>query len=118
MIIKQMFCSPNPVLQHHKRLLPDCLHSGSSLRMMYQTRLCSGNTVHAPLLTPLPSDLQPVGRAFALVQPASDRTTPNPEPVKSTVEQVEVIKVSVKDRLLVQIGNYMFLLVCQEGIYS
>lgn len=41
------------------------------------------------------SDLQPVGRAFALVQPASDRTALYPEPVKSTEEQVEVIKVGV-----------------------
>ncbi|XP_061572838.1 tuftelin 1a [Cololabis saira] len=36
---------------------------------------------------------KPIGRAFALVQPASDRTTVNPEPVKSTEEQVEIIKV-------------------------
>ncbi|KAM4580955.1 tuftelin 1a [Odontesthes bonariensis] len=41
---------------------------------------------------------KPVGRAFALVQPASDRTTPNPEPVKSTVEQVEIIKVYLETR--------------------
>lgn len=41
------------------------------------------------------SDLQPIGRAFALVQPASDRTALYPEPVKSTEEQVEVIKVGV-----------------------
>lgn len=36
---------------------------------------------------------QPIGRAFALVQPASDRAVLTPEPVKTT-EQVEVIKVS------------------------
>ncbi|KAM9723614.1 tuftelin 1a [Menidia menidia] len=41
---------------------------------------------------------KPVGRAFALVQPASDRTTLNPEPVKSTVEQVEIIKVYLETR--------------------
>lgn len=41
------------------------------------------------------SNLQPIGRAFALVQPASDRTALYPEPVKSTEEQVEVIKVGV-----------------------
>lgn len=40
------------------------------------------------------SNLQPIGRAFALVQPASDRAL-TPEPVKSTEEQVEVIKVGV-----------------------
>ncbi|KAM6910053.1 tuftelin 1a [Xenentodon cancila] len=36
---------------------------------------------------------KPIGRAFALVQPASDRTALNPEPVKSTEEQVEIIRV-------------------------
>lgn len=41
------------------------------------------------------SNLQPIGRAFALVQPASDRTALTSEPVKSTEEQVEVIKVGV-----------------------
>lgn len=40
-------------------------------------------------------NLQPIGRAFALVQPASDRTALTPEPVKSTEEQVEIIKVGV-----------------------
>ncbi|KAM8735896.1 tuftelin 1a isoform 1-T1 [Acanthopagrus schlegelii] len=41
---------------------------------------------------------KPVGRAFALVQPASDRTSLTPEPVKSTEEQVEVIKVYLEAR--------------------
>ncbi|XP_070691890.1 tuftelin 1a [Pempheris klunzingeri] len=41
---------------------------------------------------------KPVGRAFALVQPASDRTTLTHEPVKSTEEQVEVIKVYLEAR--------------------
>lgn len=49
----------------------------------------------ALLPTPLLSDLQPIGRAFALVQPPSDRTVYTPEPVKTTEEQVEVIKVGV-----------------------
>ncbi|XP_034466870.1 tuftelin 1a [Hippoglossus hippoglossus] len=40
---------------------------------------------------------KPVGRAYALVQPASDRTPVTPEPVKST-EQVEVIKVYLEAR--------------------
>lgn len=38
---------------------------------------------------------QPIGRAFALVQPPSDRAVLTPEPVKTTEEQVEVIKVRV-----------------------
>ncbi|XP_044065267.1 tuftelin 1a [Siniperca chuatsi] len=41
---------------------------------------------------------KPVGRAFALVQPASDKTSLIPEPVKSTEEQVEVIKVYLEAR--------------------
>ncbi|XP_060906627.1 tuftelin 1a [Labrus mixtus] len=41
---------------------------------------------------------KPVGRAFALVQPAVDRTSLTPEPVKSTEEQVEVIKVYLEAR--------------------
>ncbi|XP_070823309.1 tuftelin 1a [Chaetodon trifascialis] len=41
---------------------------------------------------------KPIGRAFALVQPASDRTALTPEPVKSTEEQVEVIKVYLEAR--------------------
>ncbi|XP_034554563.1 tuftelin 1a [Notolabrus celidotus] len=41
---------------------------------------------------------RPIGRAFALVQPASDRTSLTPEPVKSTEEQVEVIKVYLEAR--------------------
>uniref|UniRef100_A0A3B5MX71 Tuftelin 1a n=1 Tax=Xiphophorus couchianus TaxID=32473 RepID=A0A3B5MX71_9TELE len=40
----------------------------------------------------------PIGRAFALVQPASDRTTSYPEPVKSKEEQVEIIKVYLEAR--------------------
>ncbi|XP_041842793.1 tuftelin 1a [Melanotaenia boesemani] len=36
---------------------------------------------------------KPIGRAYALVQPTSDRTALNPEPAKSTEEQVEIIKV-------------------------
>ncbi|XP_059195696.1 tuftelin 1a [Centropristis striata] len=41
---------------------------------------------------------KPIGRAFALVQPASDRTSLNTEPVKSPEEQVEVIKVYLEAR--------------------
>lgn len=42
------------------------------------------------------SDLQPVGRAYALVHPPSSRSpVPIPEPIKSKEEQVEVIKVGV-----------------------
>lgn len=41
---------------------------------------------------------KPVGRAFALVQPATDRTYLIPEPVKSKEEQVEVIKVYLEAR--------------------
>ncbi|XP_027142140.1 tuftelin 1a [Larimichthys crocea] len=41
---------------------------------------------------------KPIGRAFALVQPASDRTYLSPEPVKSKEEQVEVIKVYLEAR--------------------
>uniref|UniRef100_A0A3Q1FTZ5 Tuftelin 1a n=2 Tax=Acanthochromis polyacanthus TaxID=80966 RepID=A0A3Q1FTZ5_9TELE len=41
---------------------------------------------------------KPIGRAFALVQPAADRTALIPEPVKSTEEQVEVIKVYLEAR--------------------
>ncbi|MEQ2165750.1 hypothetical protein GOODEAATRI_020390 [Goodea atripinnis] len=36
---------------------------------------------------------KPIGRAFALVQPPSERTASHPEPVKSKEEQVEIIKV-------------------------
>lgn len=39
------------------------------------------------------ANLQPIGRAFALVQPANERTALTSEPVKSTEEQVEIIKV-------------------------
>ncbi|KAI3361046.1 hypothetical protein L3Q82_013244 [Scortum barcoo] len=59
---------------------------------------CFRKMVYATLLTPLLSNLQPIGRAFALVQPASDRTSLTPEPVKSTEEQVEVIKVYLEAR--------------------
>ncbi|XP_012721205.2 tuftelin 1a [Fundulus heteroclitus] len=41
---------------------------------------------------------KPIGRAFALVQPASDRTALLPEPVKSKEEQVEIIKVYLEAR--------------------
>ncbi|XP_056237264.1 tuftelin 1a [Seriola aureovittata] len=41
---------------------------------------------------------KPVGRAFALVQPSNDRTVLTSEPVKSTEEQVEVIKVYLEAR--------------------
>ncbi|KAK5892342.1 tuftelin 1a [Pseudochaenichthys georgianus] len=41
---------------------------------------------------------KPVGRAYALVQPAADRTSLNPEPVKYKEEQVEVIKVYLEAR--------------------
>ncbi|XP_029307404.1 tuftelin 1a [Cottoperca gobio] len=41
---------------------------------------------------------KPIGRAFALVQPANDRTSLNPEPVKFQEEQVEVIKVYLEAR--------------------
>ncbi|KAM3614735.1 uncharacterized protein V6R79_018633 [Siganus canaliculatus] len=41
---------------------------------------------------------KPIGRAFALVQPPSDRTVLVPEPVKSKEEQVEVIKVYLEAR--------------------
>lgn len=49
------------------------------------------------MLTLLFSDLQPIGRAYALVQPTADRSALNTEPVKSTEEQVEIIKVSAAD---------------------
>lgn len=39
------------------------------------------------------ANLQPIGRAFALVQPANERTALTSELVKSTEEQVEIIKV-------------------------
>ncbi|XP_013865150.1 tuftelin 1a [Austrofundulus limnaeus] len=41
---------------------------------------------------------KPVGRAYALVQPAADRSAPSTEPVKSTEEQVEIIKVYLEAR--------------------
>lgn len=41
------------------------------------------------------SDPQPVGRAYALVQPPSGRSSVIPEPTKTKEEQVEVIKVGV-----------------------
>uniref|UniRef100_A0A672YZY6 Tuftelin 1a n=1 Tax=Sphaeramia orbicularis TaxID=375764 RepID=A0A672YZY6_9TELE len=41
---------------------------------------------------------KPIGRAFAVVQPASDKRSLTPEPVKSTEEQVEVIKVYLEAR--------------------
>lgn len=48
------------------------------------------------------ANLQPIGRAFALVQPANERTALTSEPVKSTEEQVEIIKV----------GFFVFSLFC------
>ncbi|RVE62707.1 hypothetical protein OJAV_G00159670 [Oryzias javanicus] len=41
---------------------------------------------------------KPVGRAFAVVQPASERPALNAEPVKSSEEQVEIIKVYLEAR--------------------
>ncbi|KAF6739616.1 Tuftelin [Oryzias melastigma] len=41
---------------------------------------------------------KPVGRAFAVVQPASERPVLSAEPVKSTEEQVEIIKVYLEAR--------------------
>ncbi|XP_017280608.1 tuftelin 1a [Kryptolebias marmoratus] len=41
---------------------------------------------------------KPIGRAFALVQPAGDRSAPGTEPAKSTEEQVEIIKVYLEAR--------------------
>ncbi|XP_062254763.1 tuftelin 1a [Platichthys flesus] len=41
---------------------------------------------------------KPVGRAYALVQPASDRTPVTPEPVKPADTHVEVIKVYLEAR--------------------
>ncbi|XP_061675963.1 tuftelin 1a [Syngnathoides biaculeatus] len=41
---------------------------------------------------------KPVGRAFALVQPPDERTLLPPEPIKTTEEQVEVIKVYLEAR--------------------
>lgn len=41
------------------------------------------------------SDPQPVGRAVALVQPPSSRSSVIPQPSKTKEEQVEVIKVGV-----------------------
>ncbi|XP_055781018.1 tuftelin-like [Salvelinus fontinalis] len=44
---------------------------------------------------------KPIGRAFALVQPTSDRPALKPEPIKSSeekAEKVEVIKVYLEDR--------------------
>ncbi|XP_053699851.1 tuftelin 1a [Synchiropus splendidus] len=41
---------------------------------------------------------KPIGRAFALVQPPSDKTFVTPEPVKCPQEQVEVIKVYLDAR--------------------
>ncbi|XP_026173526.1 tuftelin 1a [Mastacembelus armatus] len=41
---------------------------------------------------------KPIGRAFAVVQPTNDRTVLTSEPVKSTEEQVEVIKVYLEAR--------------------
>ena len=47
-------------------------------------------------LNPSPPALQPIGRAFALVQPAYENTTLTSEPIKPVDEKVEVIKVCCK----------------------
>lgn len=100
-VVQKHAPTPPPVLAKRSDFTPHifcmmCLE-------MYHTPIhpCSRNTLHAALLTPLLSNLQPIGRAFALVQPASDRTSPIPEPVKSTEEQVEVIKVGVTHWLVI-----------------
>lgn len=41
---------------------------------------------------------KPIGRALALVQPTTDRISLNPQPVKSTTEQVEIVKVYLEAR--------------------
>ncbi|XP_036372239.1 tuftelin-like isoform X1 [Megalops cyprinoides] len=41
---------------------------------------------------------KPIGRAFALVQPPSEKQALNPEPIKPTEEKVEVIKVYLEGR--------------------
>uniref|UniRef100_A0A667YY32 Tuftelin 1a n=1 Tax=Myripristis murdjan TaxID=586833 RepID=A0A667YY32_9TELE len=43
-------------------------------------------------------NLDPIGRAFALVQPANERTALTLEPIKPTDEKVEVIKVYLEAR--------------------
>lgn len=89
-IIQKHTPTPPPVLAKHSDL--------TNVRM--SLRNVSHPSVHAHETAPLLSNPQPVGRAFALVQPASDRTSLTPEPVKSTEEQVEVIKVGVAHLLL------------------
>lgn len=41
---------------------------------------------------------KPIGRAFAVVQPANERTASHPDPVKPNKEQVEIIKVYLEAR--------------------
>lgn len=60
------------------------------------------------------ANLQPIGRAFALVQPANERTALTSEPVKSTEEQVEIIKVGFFVFSLV----FFLLLVLNQYIHS
>ncbi|KAE8288818.1 hypothetical protein D5F01_LYC12695 [Larimichthys crocea] len=61
-------------------------------------RLTLQNNQNQPARTTEQHRDKPIGRAFALVQPASDRTYLSPEPVKSKEEQVEVIKVYLEAR--------------------
>ncbi|XP_037639990.1 tuftelin 1a isoform X2 [Sebastes umbrosus] len=58
---------------------------------------------------------KPVGRAFALVQPASDRTSQYPEPVKSE-EQVEVIKVYLEARRQEQVKHQQSLKMLSDEV--
>ena len=95
----QMLCCN--VIQKHSPTPPQVLAKHSDLtNVRMRLRNVSHPSVCAHGTTPLLSNPQPVGRAFALVQPASDRTSLTPEPVKSTEEQVEVIKVGVARLLL------------------
>uniref|UniRef100_A0A3Q1GUY7 Tuftelin 1a n=1 Tax=Acanthochromis polyacanthus TaxID=80966 RepID=A0A3Q1GUY7_9TELE len=83
MIAERMHFFPDPVLQRRAETI--------------QQSVCCVWKCVTPII-PLFSHLQPIGRAFALVQPAADRTALIPEPVKSTEEQVEVIKVYLEAR--------------------
>lgn len=76
---KQMFCWLLCCNTHQKQL-PNISPWGERLRTI------AGKCFSL-------SALQPVGRAFAVVQPASERPVLSAEPVKSTEEQVEIIKV-------------------------
>ncbi|KAF7669743.1 hypothetical protein LDENG_00146830 [Lucifuga dentata] len=68
--------------------------SGEGCRRL---RLTLHEQSQADQSTEQPRD-KPIGRAFALVQPASERTALTPEPVKSKEEQVEIIKVYLEAR--------------------